>query len=145
MTPQAVIDAAIAVLLALHEDDENPLPVYAETIPQNFARPCYFIAATQHESPLMKERALRQIELSIHRYPAPEEDARAAGAAAAELLALGFEWLTVEDRPRRATFLQQTIRDDDQTLVLTLRYDFHILKHRDPVKMQKLTHSETLR
>lgn len=140
MSPKTVIDSACATLLAIDPDAS----IYCENIPQSFARPCFFISAKLSEAPLMDERAMRSIDLSICRFPSPDEDPRSVAANAGELLSLAFEWLTIDERPRRATFMKHSVSDDDLSFKLDLCYEFHIIKHRDVSKMQKLCHTEKL-
>lgn len=133
MDVKAVVDAA-AIGLALAFPGKT---VYAEKVEQGFERPCFFVSATEAESPLMGERAARTLRLAVDYHGEEEELAREEAAEIGARLALVLEWLEIGNLPKRAQAMGHEC-DEGGSLHWKADYLGHVFKHRPQEKMRVL-------
>lgn len=136
MNAQEVLDAVIAAIMTM----DAQARIYAETIPQGFSRPCFFVSANQREIPLMGQRYLRSFDVRVLWFPPDKESASQDSRLVGDALTMALEWIEVNGLPRRAAKISIQTHERDGGLEFSAEYAAHIFKRMDTEKMAVLEH-----
>lgn len=129
-----------AASVALDAEFGDGYSIYAEEVPQNLERPCFFITSIHSDSALYpSQRHKRQNQFAVQYFPVSDRNARKECLDTAERLLLCLERITAADR---TGFLAHDTHYEiiDGVLHYFTNYNFFTRKSKDIDRMESMRH-----
>lgn len=130
-----------AISIALDDEFGNDYSIYAEEVPQNLERPCFFISSLNSDDTLYpSKRHKRQNQFAIQYFPVSDIKAKHECLDTAERMLVCLEMVTMDDS---TAFLGYDTHYEitDGILHYFTNYNFFTRKHEDLDKMENMYQS----